>query len=286
MLFKFLNYLTILCFLNFFGLSQNITNSNFLFIKHLTESDKNREALFLLDNTKELTNSDSTNYLKGMNYYYLRKPDSASNCFKLVQPSSNFYTAAKFFEALNMGYAKKNIDAVGNFSKFSADTLKSYKQLIVTVQACDFLIQRNYKRFDSLSEEFLFNDYKYSNEQRHIIELRKESANTKKKSPFVAGALSAIIPGLGKFYAGKRGAGLAAFAVNSALGAMVLESYYRTKNFKSPQFITFTTLFGFFYVGNIFGSVFSIKQQIKSVNGRINNEILASIHVPIIRFFK
>jgi hypothetical protein len=39
-------------------------------------------------------------------------------------------------------------------------------------------------------------------------------------------------------------------------------------------------------VGNIFGSVFSIKQQIKSVNGKINNEILASIHVPVVRIFK
>jgi len=95
-----------------------------------------------------------------------------------------------------------------------------------------------------------------------------------------------VVPGLGKFYAGKKGAGLAAFAANGALAAMAFESYYRTKSFKSPQFITFTTLFSFFYVGNIFGSVFSIKQQIKSVNGKINNEILASIHVPVVRIFK
>jgi TM2 domain-containing membrane protein YozV len=281
----------ILCWITLFlfylsGYSQNPVNPNFLFIDFLTENNKNREALHLLSNTNELSNSDTVNYLKGMNYYLLKKTDSAALSFNLVAPASNFYTKSKFFESINLSYSKKYKPALTTFSDFSKDTVQKYSQLINIVSAGNYLLLRDYKRFDSLSVGFLYNDYNYSNEQSHLVDLKNRSLKLKKKSPFVAGALSAVVPGLGKFYAGKKGAGLAAFAANGALAAMAFESYYRTKSFKSPQFITFTTLFSFFYVGNIFGSVFSIKQQIKSVNGKINNEILASIHVPVVRIFK
>jgi TM2 domain-containing membrane protein YozV len=281
----------ILCWITLFlfylsGYSQNPVNPNFLFIDFLTENNKNREALHLLSNTNELLNSDTVNFLKGMNYYLLKKTDSAALSFNLVAPASNFYTKSKFFESINLSYSKKYKPALTTFSDFSKDTVQKYSQLINIVSAGNYLLLRDYKRFDSLSVGFLYNDYNYSNEQSHLVDLKNRSLKLKKKSPFVAGALSAVVPGLGKFYAGKKGAGLAAFAANGALAAMAFESYYRTKSFKSPQFITFTTLFSFFYVGNIFGSVFSIKQQIKSVNGKINNEILASIHVPVVRIFK
>jgi TM2 domain-containing membrane protein YozV len=281
----------ILCWITLFlfylsGYSQDPVNPNFLFIDFLTENNKNREALHLLSNTNELSNSDTVNYLKGMNYYLLKKTDSAALSFNLVAPASNFYTKSKFFESINLSYSKKYKPALNSLSDFSSDTAQKYSQLINIVTAGNYLLLRDYKRFDSLSIDFLYNDYNYSNQQSRLVDLKNRSLKLKKKSPFVAGALSAVVPGLGKFYAGKKGAGLAAFAANGALAAMAFESYYRTKSFKSPQFITFTTLFSFFYVGNIFGSVFSIKQQIKSVNGKINNEILASIHVPVVRIFK
>ena len=286
MKFKFtICWITLFLF-NLSGYSQDPANPNFLFIDFLTENNKNREALHLLSNTNELLNSDTVNYLKGMNYYLLKKTDSAALCFNLVAPASNFYTKSKLFESINLSYSKKYKPALNSFSSFTIDTVKKYDQLINIVTAGNYLLLRDYKRFDSLSIGFLYNDYNYSNQQSRLVDLKNRSLKLKKKSPFVAGALSAVVPGLGKFYAGKKGAGLAAFAANGALAAMAFESYYRTKSFKSPQFITFTTLFSFFYVGNIFGSVFSIKQQIKSVNGKINNEILASIHVPVVRIFK
>lgn len=283
------NFITCWLFVFLFklsGYSQNPANPNFLFIDFLTENNKNREALHLLTQTNELTNSDTVNYLKGMNYYLLKKTDSASQCFNLVTQTSNFYTKSKFFESINLSYSKKYNLAINRFSGFSIDTIQKHNQLLSIIFAGNYLLLRDYKNVDSVSTGFLYNDYKYSNEQTRLVELKKQSLKLKKKSPLVAGALSAVVPGLGKFYAGKKGAGLAALAANGALAAMAFESYYRTKSFKSPQFITFSTLFTFFYVGNIFGSVFSIKQQIKSVNGRINNEILASIHVPIVRIFK
>lgn len=286
MKFKFINCGLVLFLCLLVAFSQGQINSNFLFVDHLTHTNKNREALFLLDKANEITNTDTSNYLKGMNYYFLKKTDSAALYFNSVAIQSNFYTKSKFFESVNLSYSKKYTEALTAFSNFSVDTTQKYEQLIGIMRAGNYLLLRDHKKFDSLSAGFLYNDFRYSNEQTRLTELKKDVLKLKKKSPAVAGLLSAVVPGLGKFYAGKKGAGLAAFAANGALAAMAFESYYRTKSFKSPQFITFGTLFTFFYVGNIFGSVFSVKQQIRSVNGKINNEILASIHVPVVRFFK
>ncbi len=286
MKFKFINCGLVLFLCQLVGFSQEQVNSNFLFVDHLTHSSKNREALFLLDRTKEITNADTSNYLRGMNYYFLKRTDSAAFYLNSVALNSNFYTKSKFFGSLNLSYSKKYTAALTSFSNFSVDTTQKYEQLICLMRAGNYLLLRDHKRFDSISAGFLYDDFRYSNEQTRLTELKKDALKLKKKSPAVAGLLSAVIPGLGKFYAGKKGAGLAAFAANGALAAMTFESYYRTRSFKSPQFITFGTLFTFFYVGNIFGSVFSVKQQIRSVNGKINNEILASIHVPVVRFFK
>jgi len=286
MKFKFINCGLVLFLCLLVAFSQGQINSNFLFVDHLTHTNKNREALFLLDRAKEITNTDTSDYLRGMNYYFLKKTDSAAFYFNSVAIQSNFYTKSKFFESVNLSYSKKYTEALTSFASFSVDTTQKYEQLIGIMRAGNYLLLRDHKKFDSLSAGFLYNDFRYSNEQTRLIELKKDVLKLKKKSPAVAGLLSAVVPGLGKFYAGKKGAGLAAFAANGALAAMAFESYYRTKSFKSPQFITFGTLFTFFYVGNIFGSVFSVKQQIRSVNGKINNEILASIHVPVVRFFK
>ncbi len=284
MKFKFITCVLFLFLFQFAASSQQL-NSNFLFIDHLTHSNKNREALFLLDRGKEITNADTSNYLRGMNYYYLKKTDSSALYFNSVASNSNFYTKSRFFGSLNLSYSKKYTEALTSFSGFSIDTTQKYNQLIGIMCAGNYLLLRDYKKFDSINAGFLYNDFRYSNEQTKLTELKKDALKIKKKSPAVAGLLSAVVPGLGKFYVGKKGAGLAAFGANAALAAMAFESYYRTKSFKSPQFITFGTLFTFFYAGNIFGSVFSVKQQIKSVNGKINNEILASIHVPVVRFF-
>jgi hypothetical protein len=271
---------------SFKTIAQTNSLSNFLFIEYLTYSEKNREALFLLDASNELTNLDTIHFLKGMNYYLLKKTDSAALSFHKVSPASNFLCKSKFFESINLAYSKNYKAALSCFTDLPMDSVTKYKSIITVVTAGETLLLRNFKNFDSISLNFTTEEYRIANQQNRLLELRKESEKIKRKSPLLAGCLSAVVPGLGKFYAGKRGAALAAFATNIVLGAAVFESYYRTQSFKSPQVITFGTLFTFFYVGNIFGSVFSVKQQIKSVNGRINNEILASIHVPIVRFFK
>jgi hypothetical protein len=261
-------------------------NQNYVFINFLTQNEKNKEALFLLNQPNELKNSDTLNFLKGYNYYLMKRPDTAAVVFSKVSASSNLFSKAKSFEILNLLYAKKESLALSKFDDFCADTALVYRPVLNTMKAGNYLLLRKFEKFDSLCNTFRYDDFRLTNEQMRLKELSLRAKKDYKKSPIKAALLSSVVPGLGKFYAGKKGAAIASFATTTALGLMVVESYYRTKNIKSPQVITFGTLFTFFYVGNIFGSYFSVQQQIKSTNGKINNEILASIHVPIIRFFK
>ena len=113
----------------------------------------------------------------------------------------------------------------------------------------------------------------------------------KKKSPALAGLMSAVIPGTGKIYAGYKGQGLAAMITVGILGVSAAESYFRPfdrsgkKGYKSPEFIAFGSLFTIFYVGNLWGSVLSVKLAREHELREINDEILFDMHIPLRRIF-
>jgi hypothetical protein len=258
-------------------------NPDFVFLQHLAENRKYNDAVYLLHLEKTKLGSDTVNYLLGYNQHFLKHPDSAGFYFDKVPVSSAFITPSKFLQSLSLLYLKSGntYKVLDNLNK---DTLTKYRQLYYLCKGANLLIDRNYKGFDSVTAGFTYDDYNYTVQEKNLVDLRNKLLKQKRKSPVLAAGLSALVPGLGKFYAGKKGAALSAFFINLVLGGITYESYYRS-GYKSPQFIGFGALFSFFYVGNIMGSAFSIKQQTRSVNGRINNEIISTVHIPINRFF-
>lgn len=231
-------------------------NQNYVFINFLTQNEKNKEALFLLNQPNELKNSDTLNFLKGYNYYLMKRPDTAAVVFSKVSASSNLFSKAKSFEILNLLYAKKESLALSKFDDFCADTALVYRPVLNTMKAGNYLLLRKFEKFDSLCNAFRYDDFRLTNEQVRLKELSLRAKKDYKKSPIKAALLSSVVPGLGKFYAGKKGAAIASFATTTALGLMVVESYYRTKNIKSPQVITFGTLFTFFLCRQYFWKLF------------------------------
>jgi hypothetical protein len=220
----------------------------------------------------------------GYNFHFLRKPDSSAFYLSRVSEISNFHYQALCYGSLNYLYAKNYTGAGSQLQSALEKENFEDDEVLTLLLGGKYLLERKYKLLDSLAPHFKLNDYRFSQEQEYLLSLNKRLQMQKKKSPFVAGMLSAVVPGLGKFYAGKKGAGLAAFLCNMALAGFVAESYYRS-GYKSPQFITFGSMFLCFYTGNILGSVYSVRQQTRSTNGKINNEILATIHIPITRVF-
>lgn len=93
-----------------------------------------------------------------------------------------------------------------------------------------------------------------------------------KRSPFAAGLLSALVPGMGKVYAGYRIQAISAFLANTLFAAQAFEAYYKSGP-KSVHFIYAAGLFGAYYVGNIAGSVWAVKKKKRDTLREIDHEI-------------
>lgn len=96
--------------------------------------------------------------------------------------------------------------------------------------------------------------------------------------------MSAVVPGSGKFYAGYRGQALSSMFPTLIFAASAAEAYHRAGP-KSFQFIAAASIFSIFYVGNIWGSVLSVKTFYEIRNNEIRNNIMLDLHIPLRRIF-
>jgi TM2 domain-containing membrane protein YozV len=256
------------------------------FISHLQDNNEFRNSAYLCTKLDTATLSadqkDSLSYYQGWAYYNVRDLDTSAYFLKKVKSNSPYYNKSVFYAATNYAYTKKYSQALSVVKKEFIDT--SYNQLMYLQKGGLFLLQRDYSRFDSVSKCFNYSDFYVAAEQKEMLLYRKKLSSYKKKSPFVAGLLSTAVPGLGKFYAGKRGQALATAAACFVTGIVAAENLYRG-GVTSPQFIITGTIFSFFYIGNIWGSVISVKMARRSFNDKTDNDIRVSIHLPLRRIF-
>ncbi len=76
------------------------------------------------------------------------------------------------------------------------------------------------------------------------------------RSSFIAAMLSAVVPGLGKVYAGRTYDGIYSFILNA--GSFYL-AYDACKNRRKPELYLYSGIFLFFYTGNVYGSFISAR---------------------------
>ena len=97
------------------------------------------------------------------------------------------------------------------------------------------------------------------------------------RSPFLAGALSTILPGAGRLYTG--------FQIGDALTSLITVGFagwqaydgFRTDGLLSVKGWTFGTLCSIFYVGNVYGSVISARVY----NRLMEDEFLATVSIEL-----
>ncbi|MEW6685765.1 MAG: tetratricopeptide repeat protein [Candidatus Edwardsbacteria bacterium] len=80
--------------------------------------------------------------------------------------------------------------------------------------------------------------------------------NLHSKKPILAAFLSSLVPGLGRVYAGRSGDGVSSFLLTVSSGLSAYK-YYRQGE-KVPA-VVFGSIGLFFYLGDIYGSVLSVK---------------------------
>lgn len=289
-------------FLNFNCNAQHSVSEELRFAQYLIDNSQYRDAIYILkqkinSEQKNISISDSINYYLGWCYYNQKILDSSSLFFRNVK-AEPFYHKAAFYSAFNLAYDKKINEAKNSFDSISTEKparpaggdsslikLKNFELAGIA------LLERDYKKYEERAKNFSYNYFPISGEEKNFNADYLKLKKMKKKSPMLAGVMSAIIPGSGKIYAGNTGQGLAAMTMVGILGISAAESYFRPfdrsdkKGYKSPEFITFGSLFTIFYVGNIWGSALSVKLAREHQLREINDEILFDMHIPLRRIF-
>ena len=110
-----------------------------------------------------------------------------------------------------------------------------------------------------------------------------ELPDYKDKSPWLAGAVSAVIPGSGKIYAGDLRSGVSTFLIVGALGIMAAESWSKL-GIDDWRTITLTSLFGLFYTANIYGSVLSVSVTKQAYEDARKATLLFDLRIPLHQF--
>ena len=281
-----------LCFL--FSCCCYAQNNNFNkeinFSLYLSGKQLNKEALYVLEkiDTTPLSDQqkDSLHHYKGNTLFDLKRLSESANTYLKLSAASPWYTRSRFYAGYNYSYLK-NVDSANlifaNINIPSSDsTLEELKAFELASAA---LLQRDYKKYNALKTKFSYTSYAIKAPELKMDEYYQKLIAHKHKSPIIAGILSAIIPGAGKYYAGKRKQAFGTFLPIATLGVLTAESYARG-GVKSVGFIGLASIFSLFYVSNVWGSIVSVKIVNDDHNRYYNNEILFNMQLPIRNLFR
>lgn len=242
----FIRYTLLFLFTPIFSYCQiGSFNDEEVFLKHLIHQKLFTESIFLLSNLKDSTSATRIILEKGWAFHRLGFYDSALTYYEKKHDSDIlFHHFEKDFLKLNLVLGK--IDVVNRFLMHHQDDQNELQSISIALK----MLRRDYKPENV--DQFKVPPDIHQSYKRYY----KDNG----KSTFLAGALSAVVPGLGKIYLGKKKQGINMFLANAMYGIQAYESYRLTR-LSSPRFIIFGSIFSVFYLSNIAGSVMGAKKQ-------------------------
>lgn len=259
------------------------------FVTHLLNKKLYDEAILVmkekLQHSSNQGSRDSLSLIIGKTYYSLQQlPQSTTYLDKVSPTNAALYREAVFFSAFIKAYSKhydSSIQTLHRLSNIDAQWI----ELRNFELAGTFLLQADFERFDSIKATFKNEWPIISQQQANFLSYRKNLEAVKSKSPFLAGTLSAIIPGAGKIYAGRKGNGIYTFLISALLGAQTYEAY-RKQGIESARFIIYGSLFTSFYIGNVWGSALAVRVVRNEKRDAITNQVLFDMHIPLRTLFQ
>ncbi|MHC1706271.1 MAG: hypothetical protein AB9842_01985 [Bacteroidales bacterium] len=276
------------------GIALKKVREELIFISHLEGRQNYRDALFLLRGLSQMglpgALIDSVNYKIGWNYYSMKILDSSSYYLFQVSEKSDLFLKARFFGAYNTLFAGEKGMAKSYFKSIQVparmqDSLElPVKQLISLELAGIALLERDYQAFRSEVSKFTYEYYPLAAEQKNLIRYEGLLQSFKPKSPWLAGIMSAMVPGSGKIYAGKTGEGIAGFLVVACLGLVGWENYNKDGLLDWKTLMS-GGIFTIYYTGNILGSAKAAQRHNHAYTQALDNRILFDLHIPLRNIF-
>ena len=255
-------------------------SNDFAFIEYLIGNGLEQDAVTILYSGKYFA-SDTLQYLKGWASYSAKDLADASAAFEKVPKDSPFYDKSLFFNAISNAH-------MGQFDR-SSSLLNAYdgpyKELKSLEQAGIALLQGRKADYLSAAENFTFSQYALTDSEKQLQGIFNDRYNGRSKSPVLAAAASAVIPGLGKVYAGELAEGISSFLTVGSLAAITAENWSRN-GFTNWKTLLFGTLGAVFYIGNIYGSYVSVSIHQNDLRNAQDTAILYHIHIPLRSVFR
>ncbi len=258
--------------------------NNLDFVNHLFKNKLFKETIIALENI-DTTNFnkqqfDSLYYYKGYSNYSTAQFSEAQKDFLAVSLQSNKYKFSVFHAALIASQLNNYLASaliLDSIQIAPSDTL--YCSLLHIEKAGVALLGRNLQRYAILDTTLPIEENNFTAEKKRLNNSYLKLLHHKDKSPLIAGLMSGLLPGAGKYYVGKKGQGLSAFFTQAVLGLLTYEAYQQG-GIKSLACISYASLFSLFYIGNVWGSVTTAKTTNKEFNQSINNEIMFTLKLP------
>ena len=250
------------------------------FVNYLIDNDLKQDARQLLFGS-DFQPSDTLTFLRGWTLYQLKELEAANKYLQAVPSASAFYDKAFFYSNAVSAHLGDYVSPAERLEAYSGP----YAELKGVQLAGLALLRDDPEAFKSASGAFRYNDFKLEAAEHELDGIFEIRYDKPQKSPLLAAAASALIPGLGKIYAGQIGEGISTFLITGAMGGITAEHWIKDgpKNWKTivPAVIT-----GILYIGNIYGSYMSVSIYNNTLYDAQETAVLYNIHIPLRAVFK
>ena len=227
----------------------------------------NRDYLRAIDEYNAVLNNlsnDTLQYKIGLSYFFMGRYFDAERNYEKLFASSFLSEEAKLEYFRSLFY-------LGDYDNFRRKIFVEENFPLTYSNELNRLKAYSYLMDDSAlppESEMLsrFDD----TDRKKIIEFYSWKQEPPYKSSTKAAIMSAIIPGLGKVYAGEIGDGITAFLFTGLFTYLAVDKFEKDQNTSAWLF---TALAAFFYGGNIYGSAAAVQNYNASIKFNFDNEV-------------
>lgn len=257
--------------------AQTTRTEEYDFMMYLIGNGMKDDALVLAATLEG--SSDTLAFAQGYAYYSARQLEKAVEAFARVGEGAGLRGEALLFGALSAAHLGRYADAEARLSLLPEEDGGALN-LGLFERAGIGLLRRDLEAYDRQMRLVDTSDFRLSAEAARLAECRQAIASHRMKSPALAAGLSAVVPGLGKVYAGSPGEGIASLLVTGSLVAVTAENWVKQgpTNWKTVTAGLLSTLF---YVAGISGSAATARTANADFNTMVDVQILYNIHIPL-----
>ncbi len=225
--------------------------------------------------------SEAINYRIAVCYRFGGKSAQAIQSFETLlrtYPESQ-YTSQIYYQ---IGATYFLMDRFDRSAQFLSDTLPRITDRQQHVEAeqligLSYLMQKRWSEAGEVFRGLQGSDIIRIREKAAVYNIYAESGEKlPTRSPFLAGVLSTVVPGVGRLYTGRLADALNTLFTVGFTGWQAYDGF-RRDGLSSAKGWTLGTLCGVFYVGNIYGSVISARVY----NRHVTDEFLATLFIEL-----